>query len=324
MRLTPDIRSSDTGSRSDTQLGWRVKALPRLLSTRVGLFVCFNLLYGGLFAGHFGQLFRFSLTQKDYPHFYIIPLISLALMFRRRTALLVRADYWGRGGGLLVLAGGLCYVLGLSQQSYLSDNDFLALTSLGTVIVWIGGFAACFGPPGMCVVRFALGFLLLSIPLPEAGLSWVITTLQHGSAEVTAWLFTLTHLPVFREGLHFVLPRLSIEVAEACSSIRSSIALLITCLLASHLMLRRWWSKAIVLLLVFPLAVFKNGVRIVSLCLLTLYVDEGFITGHLHTRGGAVFFALSLVILGLIVLGLQKLEVGRPNDTHHVQHGPTA
>jgi exosortase len=118
-------------------------------------------------------------------------------------------------------------------------------------------------------------------------LARVITTLQHGSAEVTAWLFTLTPLPVFREGLHFVLPRLSIEVAEACSSIRSSMALLITCLLASHLMLRRWWSKGMVLLLVFPLAVFKNGVRIVSLCLLTY--DESFITGHLHTRGGAVF-----------------------------------
>ena len=74
------------------------------------------------------------------------------------------------------------------------------------------------------------------------------------------------------------------------------------------MLLRRWWSKAVILLLVFPLAVFKNGVRIVTLTLLTLYVDPGFMHGDLHTRGGAVFFGLACVILLLALLGLRKLE----------------
>jgi exosortase/archaeosortase family protein len=64
----------------------------------------------------------------------------------------------------------------------------------------------------------------------------------------------------------------------------------------------------VVLLLVFPLAVFKNGMRIVAICLLTLYVDEGFMTGSLHTRGGVVFFLLALAVLLPIIAGLRKLE----------------
>jgi exosortase len=117
---------------------------------------------------------------------------------------------------------------------------------------------------------------LFTIPLPDALLSYVITALQSASAGVTDVLFKLSPLPVVREGLTFALPGSLIEVARECSSIRSSWALLITCTLVSHLLLHRWWSKAVVLLLVFPLAVFKNGVRIVTLTLLALYVDKGF------------------------------------------------
>ena len=121
---------------------------------------------------------------------------------------------------------------------------------------------------------------------------------------------------MFRDGLYFALPGLNIEVARECSSIRSSMALLITSVLVNHLLLRRWWSKAVVLLLVFPLAVFKNGVRIVTLSLLTIYVDAGFMRGGLHTKGGAVFFGLACVILLLICLGLRKLEAWQGGPGH--------
>ena len=149
---------------------------------------------------------------------------------------------------------------------------------------------------------------MFTIPLPEVLLSHVITGLQYASAEVTYFLFKLTPLPVFREGFYFALPGLDIEIARKCSGIRSSMALLITCMLASHLLLRRWWSRSVVLFLVYPLAVFKNALRIVILCLLTLYVDERFFEEGLHSREGVVFFCLALIILLPILLGLRKLE----------------
>src|SRR6266567_1767606 len=274
-----------------------VKALTGLLSKRARLFLLFNLLFGVVFSAHLTHLCFFSLHQQHYPHFGLILLMMLYLMYTHRQALFARAAYCAWGGIPLIVVGVLCYFLGMHQQPHLSQIDFLALTTLGVVIIWIGGFVTCFGLPGMRVALFPLGFLLFAIPLPDALLSQVITALQSASADVTEVLFKLSPLPVVREGFTFALPGLQIEVARECSGIRSSIALLITGLLASHLWLRRWWSKAVVWLLIYPLAVFKNGLRIVTLCLLTLYVDEGFITGDLHTRGGSIFFGIAIAIL---------------------------
>ena len=311
MRLMEEIWRRDKRPRSANLLVNRIKALPGLLSKRARLFLLFNLLYGVVFSAHLAHLFRFSLHQEHSPHVGLILLVMLYLMWAHRQALFARAAYCAWGGIPLVVLGLLCYLLGLHQQPHLSQNDLLALTTLGIVTIWIGGFVTCFGLPGIRAAPFPLGFLVFAIPLPDALLSHVITVLQSASADVTEVLFKLSPLPVVREGFTFALPGLQIEVARECSGIRSSIALLITGLLASHLWLRRWWSKAVVWLLIYPLAVFKNGLRIVTLCLLTLYVDEGFITGDLHTRGGVVFFGVALAILLPTLLVLRKLEVSR-------------
>lgn len=295
---------------------------PVLLSKRAAGFGLFTLLYGVAFATHFVHLYRFSLTQKDVPHFSLILLVSLYLLHARRQNLLGCVAYAARAGIALVLLGTLTYLLGLTLRTSLSPTDFLSMTTCGSVIAFLGGFVTFFGLAATRAALFPLGFLIFVIPPPEALLYHSITALQLASAEVTDLLFTLIGLPVLREGTSFVLPGLHIEVARECSSIRSSMALLISSVLMSHLLLRRWWSKTVLLLLVFPLAVFKNGVRIVTLSLLTIYVDPGFMHGDLHTRGGAVFFSLSCVILLGILLGLRKLEICqvKPSQEGHTTY----
>lgn len=311
MRIIKEVRLLDKHHRSENLYANGIKALIGLSSKRASFFLLVNALYGLVFSAHFVQFFRFSLEQKYYPHFSLILLVSLYLMFIRRQALFARVETCARGGIPLVLVGVLCYLLGKDLQPGLSQNDFLALTTLGIITIWIGGFVTVFGLPATRLALFPLSFLIFVIPPPEAILSHIITALQYASVEVVDVLFELTALPVFRDGMYFALPGLNIEVARECSSIRSSMALLITCVLVNHLLLRRWWSKAVVLLLVFPLAVFKNGVRIVTLSLLTIYVDKGFMQDDLHTRGGAVFFGLALAMLVPILLGLRKLEPRR-------------
>jgi len=308
MKLTKPVRPSDNSPRAEQRLVHLVKAQVGRLSRRAGFFLLFNILYGFVFSAYFIQFFRFSLEQEYSPHFSLILLVSLYLLCTRSQQLSTCVEYWAQGGLPLMLAGILGYLLGLMLQPGLSQTDFLALTTFGVITAWIGGFVTFFGLQATRMALFPLGFLVFIIPLPESLLSHIITALQYASADMVDVLFQLTPLPVLREDLSFILPGLSIEVARECSSIRSSWALLITSALVSHLLLRRWWSKAVVLLLVFPLAVFKNGVRIVTLTLLTLYVDPGFMKGGLHTRGGAVFFGLSCTILLLALLGLRRLE----------------
>jgi hypothetical protein len=111
----------------------------------------------------------------------------------------------------------------------------------------VGGFVTFFGLAAIRLALFPLSFLIFAIPLPEALLFRIITALQYASAEAVSLLFQLCPFPFTREGLYFTLPRLHIEVARECGSIRSSLALGITCVLANHLLLHRWWSKAVIL-----------------------------------------------------------------------------
>jgi exosortase len=149
------------------------------------------------------------------------------------------------------------------------------------------------------------------IPLPERFLDWTIQLLQRGSTEVAYLLFNLVGVPALKQGFVISVPGISIEVAAECSGIRSSLALLITCLLAAHLYLRTPWKIAVFILLVLPLSVIKNGIRIVTLTLLSLYVDPRFLTGSLHREGGFVFFLLALLLLFPVFLALERSE-GHP------------
>jgi exosortase len=314
------IQSSDKRPRSDNSLTHQARALMGLLSKRTNGLILFHILYGSVFGAYFVRFFRFSLEQEYTPHFSLILLVSLYLMYTRRKALLAQAAYCVQGGLPFVLVGILCYVLGLKLRFDLGPHDFMALTALGVVTVWVGSFVMFFGPTATRIVLFPLSFLIFIIPLPEALLLRIITVLQYASAEVVSLLFQLCPFPFTRAGLYFTLPGLHIEVARECSSIRSSLALCIACVLANHLLLHRWWSKAVVLLLVFPLAVFKNGVRIVTLSLLTLYIDKDFMASGLHSRGGVVFFGLALAMLLPIFSGLRKLDRGTLVQGRNPEH----
>jgi len=137
------------------------------------------------------------------------------------------------------------------------------------------------------------------------------TLLQSGSAELSDALFKLAGVPFFRTDFLFALPGVTIEIAKECSGIRSSLALLITSLLAGYVCLQSAWTRMILILVTFPLLIVKNGIRIVTLSTLAIYADPSFLTGKLHSQGGFVFFLLALAILAPVLWLLQRAEANR-------------
>jgi exosortase len=176
------------------------------------------------------------------------------------------------------------------------------------LLVWVAGFAFCFGARALRRGIFPSALLLLMIPLPDLLLRELIRSLQMGTADVSEALFRLTGVAFLRSGMDFELPGFIVEIAEECSGIRSSMALLITNLIAGHLFLRSTWSKLALTLVTAPLLIVKNAIRIVTLSLLSVHVDPGFLTGNLHRSGGAVFFLIALILLGAALISLQKVE----------------
>ena len=155
---------------------------------------------------------------------------------------------------------------------------------------------------------FPLLFLLFAVPIPEPILSHLISFLQKGSANVAEVFLNLAGVPYLRRDLVFDLPGISIRVAEECSGIRSTLALLITTTLASYIFLKTGWRRMLLILVVVPMALIKNGLRIAGLTLLSIYVNPGFLTGNLHRRGGIVFFMIALVPMAVLLILLERGE----------------
>ena len=141
--------------------------------------------------------------------------------------------------------------------------------------------------------------------------------LQTTSAELFYWIFSLTGVPILRDGYIFQLPGLTLEVAEECSGIRSTIVLIMTGLLAAHLFLRTPWRRALLVLCTLAIGILRNSVRIAILALLTVKVNPRIISSPLHHQGGPLFFILSLVVLLIVLYLLRRSEVrgGRIQQT---------
>ena len=269
------------------------------------------------------RLTDFALTEEQYSHIFLIPFLSAFLVFQERRTVFSNVSFNPPLGILFLVSASLVYFLHQLLRNSLTENDSLSLLMMALVLTWQGSFAACYGSRAVRAGLFPVLFLFLTVPIPDFLLSNTIRFLQMGSAEISALFFRLSGVPVFRQETLFVFPSLAIDVAPECSGIRSSIALFITVLLAGHLFLRSPWSKLTLVSLVIPLALFKNGLRIATLTLLTIYTGSDFLSGDLHKRGGAVFFMMTLVVAWGFLRALLKLQ-SRAGHAATVEMKPSA
>jgi len=264
------------------------------------------------------------MQRDDYSHSMLIPLISMLLIYWRRTEIFARPASTCYAGLVPFLAGLALYGVARhgSAMSPQEAGSSLSLSILGLVAACLGAFLFTYGWPAFRAALFPLGFLLFMVPMPSVLLAKIIYGLQQGSSAAVALLLRAIGVPFFREGFVFHLPGISIEVAQECSGIRSSIALLITTLLAAQFLLRSNWRKLALCLLVFPVALLKNGLRIATLSTLAVYVNHDFLFGWLHRSGGFVFFFIGLTVLwGALRLLRLGDEPGRGYARSHESAG---
>jgi exosortase len=253
------------------------------------------------------RLISFSLTY-DYGSYiiFIVP-VSAYLVYQKRREIFSKVQAGLLVGSVLLLAGAILWWLAEKHSPSLEGNYF-SLLILAIVIIWMAGFIFCYGSGAFSAASFPLLFLFLLVPIPEFLIDKIIFLLQAGSAAVAYWLLRLLQVPVFKQGFILQLPTLNIEVAKECSGIRSSLGLLITTLLVGEFALRSGWRRLLLTLSTVPILILKNAVRIAVICLLSIYVDRGFLHGWLHTSGGIVFYLLGLAILVPILTALRKSE----------------
>lgn len=254
----------------------------------------------------------YSMTQEQpyshYSHIPLIPLVSAYVFYLNRKAIFTSSE-WSPFLGMILLGLG---VIGYWRADPVTfGTDYLSLMMLALVVATWGIFVFSYGLRSCRTFSFGLLFLLCIVPIPAGPLHMIIVFLQRSSAEVTDAGFSLLGVPVIRDGVVFGLSNVKIEVAEGCSGIRSTLSLIITSIVAGHFFLRSIWSKLGIVAVVIPLAIIKNGFRIVVLSLLSNYVDRSFVTNGLqHDSIGLPLFGLSVVILLALVWLVRRFEQG--------------
>ena len=235
-----------------------------------------------------------------YSHIPLIPVVSAYVFFRRRKKL----SWDGSGSpflGIMAMALGF----GLVMFDLSGSFDLVPHAELrvgGSLLMLYGSFLALYGTSAFRKVLFPLIFLVFLIPLPLTWMRYVVSALVTSSIGATHLLFRAFGIPFFQTGPIFYLPGFDIEVAQECSGIRSSLALLITSVLAGQIFLKGPWKKLAFAAAVFPVTVLKNAIRILTLYLLSYFIDIRIIRGgFLHRSGGFIFFGVGLIIMAYIL-----------------------
>jgi len=226
----------------------------------------------------------------DFSHgFLVLPFALYMVWAKRKTLAGVQlAPRWT--GVAVILAGLLVLLLGVYGAE-------LFLSRLSLVIVLVGLVLSFGGWPLLKELRFALAVLLLAIPIPAILFNQITIPLQVLASKLASALLPLFGVPVLREGNIIELAAMKLEVAEACSGIRSLMSLFTLAVFYGYLLEKSVPRRVLLALISIPIAIAANAARILCTGLCVQYWDAEKAMGFFHEFSGGVMFLVSLACL---------------------------
>jgi exosortase len=241
-------------------------------------------------------------TDPDYSHGFVVPLFSAYVIWSRRRQLRLeptRGSVWGLA--LIIFGLGLVIVGSIGAELFLSRTSLLWLIA-GLIIYF-------FGWRYFRLLLFPWAFLFLMIPLPAILFNQVTFPLQLLASNLATHALRFVGVPVLREGNVITLPALPLEVAEACSGIRSLISLGAVAIVYGNLLVGRNSLRLVLALAAVPIAVLANVARIVGTGLLVQYWNPEKALGFFHEFSGWIMFMIAVGFLVLVHAAIHRLDL---------------
>jgi exosortase len=252
------------------------------------------------------SLFELAFDKPEYSHILLVLPVVLAFVFLGDKSEKATALPRPILAAVFAIAAVVVWLVVLFMPVAI-ECDLTLRVSAVVLTVWaIVGLL--YGWDSFRKALFPMLFLVLLIPWPPIVVTKLTLALQSGSASAAYRLFRIFRVPVTRSGFLLSLPSMDIEVAKECSGIRSTVLLFLASLVLGQWYLRSAWGKTVLALAVFPFGILRNGLRIFVLSVLGTYVNENWLEGNLHHRGGALFFVLGLVLIVLLLWLLRQTE----------------
>jgi exosortase len=246
---------------------------------------------GWLYAGTLNGLVAEWASSPDASYGAMVAMVALAVIWRRRDAFARAAEHSSEpvyGLGILV-AGLLIYLAG-----QLGADVFLTRISFVAVVTGAAWFLA--GPRAMRVIAAPLVFLLIAIPLPALVVNAITLPLQLTASRVAETTLGVVGVPVLRDGNVLELPSTALEVAEACSGLRSIVSLAAIGLLLAWTD-TSWPRRLAIVASTLPVAIVLNGLRIAATGIASETWGPRVASGSWHTFSGWITFVIAIVVL---------------------------
>ncbi len=225
-------------------------------------------------------------TDPNYSHGFVIPFAVAYFVWQQRRqlrALPARPSAWGLA---IILVSQAEYLVG-----YLGAEFFLQRTSLLLLIA--GGIVYLYGWRHLRLHLFSLALLFMAIPLPAIVFNAIAFPLQLLASAWAAALLTLSGIPVFREGNVLALPFRTLDVAEACSGIRSLFSLIALAMMVAYFVPGRFWVKLGLVVSAVPLALAANAFRIFATGWMGRLFGPEYSEGFFHAFSGWLIFVIA-------------------------------
>jgi exosortase len=230
---------------------------------------------------------------EDFSYGFLVPPFAAYVLWRKRARLLQTEIDPTWSGIVLVFFGLIVLLLGVyGSELFLSRISFVIVLA-GLVLGFGGGKL-------LREMRFALLVLVLAIPIPAIVFAQITLPLQFLASKLASALLPLFGVPVLREGNVIELPAMSLEVAEACSGIRSLMSLLTLAVFYGYFLERPMWQRIALAIASVPIAIAANAVRLLGTGLCVQYWDPEKAMGFFHEFSGWVIFLVSLVCLVVV------------------------
>jgi len=248
-------------------------------------------------------------ANENYSHGFLVIPLAMYFAWERRERLATLPPQPSNAGLLLVVASLAILVAGvLGAELFLTRISMIGLIAGAIWFAW--------GLPHLRILAFPLAFLVLMIPIPTIVFNQIAFPLQLLASRFGEGSLRVCRIPVLREGNVIVLATTTLEVAEACSGIRSLISLLTLGIVYGYFVDRRPFVRGLIALSTIPIAIIANGLRVAGTGVAAHYFGPKMAQGFFHTFSGWVVFVVAfLLLMGVIrvILALFPTETRSPD-----------
>ena len=244
----------------------------------------------------------------DYSHGFLVPLFAAFLVWDNRNAIRATPVRPSWAGISLVVFALVVLILGVyGVELFTSRISFVFLLA---GLIW-----TFFGRPMLKRLLFPLFVLVLAIPFPAIVFNQITFPLQLLASRLASMILPLLGVPVLQDGNVIELPVMKLEVAEACSGIRSLMSLFTLAVFYGYFLEKTTTRRMILALASIPIAVAANVARIVGTGLFVQYWDPVKALGFFHEFSGWVMFVISLCCLYLVHRAMRLISPVKSHTT---------